>query len=321
MHMTDALVSPVVAGAAGLVSGTLVVIAARKVKNSASEHIVPLMGVMGAFVFAAQMVNFAIPGTGSAGHLVGGVLLAVLLGPWAGLIVLTSVLAVQCLLFADGGLLALGCNIFNMGVCACLVAYPLVYRPLMRGGMSSSGRITTASLLACVVALALGALAVTIETTLSGITALPPGKFLLFMLPIHIIIGIGEGLATAAVLCFLRRQRPELLSLHPLEGRDRQSGRPGGVLAWFLLATLALAGGVAWLSSSRPDGLEWSVLRTTGGQGLPVEVPAEVVTTPAPGGLFASMLGYDHYLVGVIGCIVVILLLWAVTAAIRYKRG
>ena len=217
--MSDALVSPPVFAVTGAVSLVLLGTAIRKVKHPRNarpepdgrdEHIVPLMGVMGAFIFAAQMINFSIPGTGSSGHLVGGILLSAILGPWAALITLASVLVIQCLVFADGGFMALGANILNMAVLSCLVAYPLLFRPLMKRG-ASPGRILAASLLASVAGLELGALAVTIETEASGITALPMGQFLLFMLPIHLFIGIGEGLATAAVIYIVQRYKPELL--------------------------------------------------------------------------------------------------------------
>ncbi|MDE5963686.1 MAG: energy-coupling factor ABC transporter permease, partial [Alistipes sp.] len=132
MHMSDALVSPEVAATAGAASLLLLGTAVRKLRRQRheDERLVPLMGVTGAFVFAAQMINFTIPGTGSSGHLIGGILLAALLGPWAALLTLASVLILQCLLFADGGLLALGCNLFNMAVLSCLVAYPLIFPPI-----------------------------------------------------------------------------------------------------------------------------------------------------------------------------------------------
>lgn len=158
--MSDALVSPTVAAVAGAASLLLLGTAVRKLRPAPNDHmqherIVPLMGVTGAFVFAAQLVNFAVPGTGSSGHLVGGILLASILGPWAALLTLSSVLILQCLLFADGGFLALGCNIFNMAVLSCLVAWPLVFRPIMRPG-ASAGRIMAASMAASVAALGLG---------------------------------------------------------------------------------------------------------------------------------------------------------------------
>ena len=172
MHMSDALLSAPVAIAADVVAVTLLAVAAAKVKKNVKENLVPLMGVMGAFIFAAQMVNFAIPGTGSSGHIVGGVLLAALLGPWAGFLTLASVLIIQCLIFADGGLMALGCNIINMGAMTALVAYPLVFRPLLGKG-AAGWKIMAVSIAACVIGLELGACMVTLETVSSGITASP----------------------------------------------------------------------------------------------------------------------------------------------------
>jgi cobalt/nickel transport system permease protein len=117
-----------------VVSGGLIAFCARKVKRTLRDNLVPMMGVLGAFIFAAQMINFSIPGTGSSGHLGGGLILTVLLGPYAAFIVIASVLTVQALFFADGGLLALGCNIFNLGVFPAFVAYPLIYRIIGKQG-------------------------------------------------------------------------------------------------------------------------------------------------------------------------------------------
>ena len=151
MHMADALVSPAVAAGAGVAAAALIAVAASKVKKTRRDDIVPLMGVMGAFVFAAQMINFTIPGTGSSGHVIGGVLLAAVLGPWAAFITLCSVLIIQCLVFADGGLMALGCNILNMAATSCLLAYPLIYRPIAGRG-AKPWRIVAASVTASVIA-------------------------------------------------------------------------------------------------------------------------------------------------------------------------
>ncbi len=248
------------AGAAGLVGYS-----ARKMRHCADSSRVPLMGVLGAFVFAAQMVNFAIPGTGSSGHLGGGLLLAILLGPSAGLIVIASILTVQAMLFADGGLLALGSNIVNMGVLPCFVAYPLVYLPLL-GKKPSRGRIAMAATVASVVGLQLGALGVVAETTMSGISELPFTRFLLLMLPIHLAIGVVEGLVTAVVAGFIWQARPEVLDLadSPRSGRERL----GPVVACLLAAAILTGGVVSWFASSHPDGLEWSVAKATGGEEL-----------------------------------------------------
>lgn len=172
MHMSDALLSPPVALSAGIVSALLIGVSASRIKHEDRDGDAPLMGVLGAFVFAAQMINFTIPGTGSSGHIIGGLLLAALLGPWRGFITLCSVLIVQCLVFADGGLLALGCNIINMAAMSCLVAYPLVFKPLLGQNLNKS-RIMLASVVASVVGLELGAFMVSVETVLSGISALP----------------------------------------------------------------------------------------------------------------------------------------------------
>lgn len=263
MHMSDTLISPAVAVATSIVASALVVVATRKIgrENSrATTHLVPLMGVMGALVFAAQMLNFAIPATGSSGHIVGGVLLAAVLGEWAGFLTLTSVIIVQCLLFADGGLMTLGCNVLNMAALSCLVAYPLIFKPLIHNHNSPS-RWAAASIATSITALAMGALAVTIETELSGITALPYGRFLSFMLPIHLLIGVGEGLATAAVIASLRRYRPDLLfdSTEPT-ARPRTQ-----FIAITVVAALFVASVAGTVASSRPDGLEWSIERTTAG--------------------------------------------------------
>lgn len=263
MHMSDTLISPAVAVATSIVAAALVVVATHKIgrENSrATTHLVPLMGVMGALIFAAQMLNFAIPATGSSGHIVGGVLLAAVLGEWAGFLTLTSVIIVQCLLFADGGLMTLGCNVLNMAALSCLVAYPLIFKPLIHNHNSPS-RWAAASIATSITALAMGALAVTIETELSGITALPYGRFLSFMLPIHLLIGVGEGLATAAVIASLRRYRPDLLfdSTEPT-ARPRTQ-----FIAITVVAALLVASVAGTVASSRPDGLEWSIERTTAG--------------------------------------------------------
>lgn len=262
--MSDALVSIPVAAVAAAAAVGLLAVAVRKV--SRAEHVsTALMGVMGAFVFAAQMVNFSIPGTGSSGHIVGGILLAALLGPWAAFLTLATVLVLQCLMFADGGLLALGCNILNMAACTCLVAYPLIYKPLARAD-ASSGRLMWVSVVACTVGLLLGAVCVTVETVLSGITVLPFGEFFAFMMPIHFVIGICEGLATGAVLAVIRRSKPELLV-----ARRENRARPKLLTSIVVLGICALliAGVLSFAASSLPDGLEWAVMHTTEGSVLP----------------------------------------------------
>src|SRR5665648_510144 len=172
-------------------SGVTAAYCARKVREDFDQSKVPLMGVLGAFIFASQMLNFTIPGTGSSGHLGGGLILAILLGPEAAFLVMASVLTVQALFFADGGLLALGSNMFNLGFLPAFVAYPLVYK-LIVGARRTRRRVTTGSLVAALVGLQLGALGVVLETTMSGVSELPFGTFVMMMLPIHLGIGVVE---------------------------------------------------------------------------------------------------------------------------------
>lgn len=262
MHMADALVSPATGLAMWGASAALIAYGSHKVSKEVDDARVPLMGVTAAFVFATQMINFAIPGTGSSGHLGGGLLLAALLGPHAGFLTMASVLTVQALLFADGGLLALGCNIFNLGFFPCFVAYPLIFRPLL-GAHSGHGRLVTASLAAAVTGLLLGALAVVGQTVASGITELPFIKFTVVMLPIHLAIGLVEGGATAAVLLFIRQARPDIA------GRSTANNISYRKVVVGLLATALLTGGVAsWFASSDPDGLEWAIEHVSEGRQL-----------------------------------------------------
>jgi cobalt/nickel transport system permease protein len=268
MHMADAMISPAVGGVMWAGAGGLIGYSARKMRHCLDAGRVPLMGVMGAFVFAAQMVNFSIPGTGSSGHLGGGLLLAILLGPPAAFITIASILTVQAMFFADGGLLALGCNIVNMGLMPCFIAYPLLYLPLA-GKKPTRRRIALAATVAAVAGLQLGALGVVAETTMSGISDLPIGKFMLLMQPIHLAIGLVEGLVTTAVVTFIWQARPEVLELAgSAAGRPLGRGRLRGVVLSLLLAAAVTGGFVSWFASANPDGLEWSVARTAGKERL-----------------------------------------------------
>jgi cobalt/nickel transport system permease protein len=263
MHMADALLSPAVGGSMWAVTAGTIAWCSRRLKGDLDDSKLPLMGVLGAFVFAVQMINFAIPGTGSSGHLGGGLLLAILLGPAAAFLSIASVLTVQALFFADGGLLALGCNIFNLGFFPCLVAWPLVFRRLA-GENPSPGRLYGATVLAALVALQFGAFAVVAETALSGMAELPFGTFLLVMQPIHLAIGLVEGLVTAALIAFIGRARPEILETAVI-GRSLRTTSLKPLLAALVVATVLVGTGLSWFASSRPDGLEWSIAQVADG--------------------------------------------------------
>ncbi|TAN42838.1 MAG: cobalamin biosynthesis protein CbiM [Nitrospirae bacterium] len=268
MHMADALLSP--AAGATFWAGTLAAIAycSKKLKETMDEKMVPLMGVLGAFIFAAQMINFTIPATGSSGHLGGGMILSIVLGPYAAFVVMASVLTVQALFFADGGLLALGCNIWNLGIYPCFIAYPLIYKPLAGSG-ATSGRITAAAMISGVVGLQLGAFSVVLQTLLSGRSELPFNTFVLLMQPIHLGIGIVEGFVTAGVINFIKSARPEIIE-SAFSTRPIAAGVSlRNVLVGLSVAALLTGGTLSWFASANPDGLEWSIEKTFGKPELP----------------------------------------------------
>lgn len=317
MHMSDALVSTPVALAGATVAVGLLAVAGREVKKKDNTAMVPLMGVLGAFVFAAQMINFAIPGTGSSGHVIGGVLLAAFLGPWAAFITLASVLIIQCLVFADGGLLALGCNLINMGAMTTLVAYPFIYSPIA-GRSHSPWRIALASVCACIVGLELGASLVTFETVLSDVSALRWNQFLGIMAAIHLPIGLCEGLATAAVLAFVARNRPDLLRN---VGRKPIRKHMKRAILWFGAATIVIVGGVVWFASSNPDGLEWSIEKVAGVEELEPEAPTAISMLAGKISNTTSILpDYENPLSGIIGAVIVLVIVWCITAMLVHPR-
>lgn len=284
MHMADALISPLVGGTMLAATAGLTSLSIKKIQDQAENHQIPLMGVMGAFVFATQMVNFSILGTGSSGHLGGGMLLAILLGPFAGFLTMTSILLIQALFFADGGLLAYGCNVINLAFYTCLVVYPLVFKPMLSRGWSAR-RIWIGSMLSSVIGLQLGAFSVVMQTLLSNRTELPFSSFLMLMQPIHLGIGLIEGAVTAAIVTFIWKARPELLER---DGERRHAGQlpllpdvsnrvlpsSGGVqrrsmplrtvLVILLLAAILIGGGLSMAASTLPDGLEWSIEKVAG---------------------------------------------------------
>lgn len=267
MHMADALLSPAVGTTFWAGSLGIIAYCAKKLKENIDEKMIPLMGVVAAFIFAAQMINFTIPATGSSGHIGGGVILAILLGPYAAFIAVASVLTIQCLFFADGGLLALGCNIWNMGLYPSFIAYPLIYKPIVKGGISTRNP-TIASVLSVVAALQLGAFSVVIQTMLSGRSELPFTLFTMAMLPIHLAIGLVEGFITAGVVNYVRKERPELLESVE-ESRIFADFSIKRIVAIFAIMAIVTGGILSWFASTHPDGLEWSIGKIYGNAELP----------------------------------------------------
>ncbi len=265
MHMADALLAPAVAATMYVASGTAAGISINKLKKDDEPQKLPVMAVTAALVFAGQMINYTIPGTGSSGHMCGGMLLSALLGPYAGFLSMIVILAIQCLFFADGGLMALGANVWNMAFYGCFVGYFLIWRPIMHSNWFGEGksaqraRIIAASIIGCIVTLQLGAFSVVLETSLSGITELPFGAFCALMQPIHLAIGLVEGLITSAVLLFVYESRPELLQeVERVEGESPKRSFKA-VIAILAIVALVVGGGLSLLASSNPDGLEWAL--------------------------------------------------------------
>ena len=267
MHMADALLSPAVAATMYAASGSVAAYSINKLKKDDEQSKLPVMAVAAAMVFAGQMINYTIPGTGSSGHLCGGMLLSALLGPYAGFLSMIVVLAIQCLFFADGGLMALGANVWNMAFYGCFVGYFLIWRPIMGSRLfgpendhnAQRLRIILASILGCVITLQLGAFSVVVETTLSGITELPFSAFAGLMLPIHLAIGLVEGLITAAVLTFVFEARSELLQcVDPATAGESKLSLKQTVTVLAIITCL-VGGGLSLYASSNPDGLEWAL--------------------------------------------------------------
>lgn len=270
MHMADALLAPAVAATMYVASGTTAGLSIHHLKKDDNAQKLPTMAVTAALVFAGQMINYTIPGTGSSGHMCGGMLLSALLGPQAGFLSMIVVLTIQCLFFADGGLMALGANIWNMAFYGCFVGYYLIWRPIMRSRWFENlgpkagqrARIIAASIIGCIVTLQMGAFSVVLETTLSGITELPFGAFCALMQPIHLAIGLVEGLITAAVLSFVYETRPELIRDVDLSGQKESAAaqKPLPVVILSLAVAAALVGGIfSHFASGNPDGLEWAL--------------------------------------------------------------
>jgi cobalt/nickel transport system permease protein len=208
MHIPDGFVSGPVAGVGFALAGVAIGFAVWRTNRTMGERFVPLMGVMAAFIFAAQMMNFPVAG-GTSGHMVGGALAAILLGPWAAMIVMTSVVGVQALMFQDGGLVALGANLFNMAVVACLVGYA-VHAGLIRLSHLAPWVRYAAVFAAAWLSVEIAAMAASVELALSGTS--PLNVALPAMVGVHAAIGVGEGLITVAAVAFVYATRPDLLA-------------------------------------------------------------------------------------------------------------
>jgi cobalt/nickel transport system permease protein len=247
MHIPDGFLSALVSVVLWIISMLVIAYSLRRVNQDLGERQVPLMGVVAAAIFAGQMLNFTVVG-GTSGHLMGAALATILLGPWAAILVITTVVSVQALIFQDGGLLVLGANIFNMGLVGVAVSY-FVYRTIQRLAGGRSWGIFTGGFLAAWASIFVASLAVALELAFSGTS--PANLAVPTMAGIHALIGIGEGLITAGALALIYATRPDLVRA------DRQK-QAGGAALWVVGLIIALALAIASpLASAYPDGLEW----------------------------------------------------------------
>jgi len=247
MHIPDGFLSVLVAILFWIVSIPILGVALRKTNQSLGERQIPLMGVLAAAIFAGQMLNFSVTG-GTSGHLLGAALAAILLGPWPAMIVMTAVVSVQALLFQDGGILALGANLFNMAVIGVMVSYT-VYTLLTKLLAKRAWGSMVAGFGAAWCSIFIASLAAALQLALSGTS--PANIALPAMGAIHALIGIGEGLITVGALAFLFAARKDLRRSNEEFAGDNQGVVIGGSLIVLALAALSP------LASSHPDGLEW----------------------------------------------------------------
>ena len=304
MHIPDNFLSIAVSLICWAITAVTLGIAISRTNKSLGEKQVPLMGVMAAFIFAAQMINFPVLG-GTSGHLLGGVLAAITLGPWAGMLVMTAVIAVQGLLFQDGGLIVMGANILNMGILTCAVGYGL-YRSVL--GSNRTVKLAVIGVAAWLSVMA-GALSTALQIWLSGnaeVQIIVPA-----MLFVHAFIGLGEALITVAAIVFILRSRPDLLG----EGSESAQGSKGWILTGVLI-TLAVVL-LSPFASTSPDGLE-RVAENLGFINIAQSAPYEVIpdyTIP-----FLGATPISTIVAGAIGVIVVLAIAFIAGRSLQSKK-
>jgi cobalt/nickel transport system permease protein len=319
MHIPDAVLDPGVAVATGLLGASGLSFGLGRIARRLGERAPVLMGTMSAFVFAAQMVNFPV-GPGVSGHLLGGVLASVLLGPWAGAVVIAAVLLVQCFLFADGGATALGANFVNMGLVGAVGGYA-IYAPLRRWIGGSRGVLIAAMVAAWFsVILASGAFAIELAASRRLADFLP---ILSWMVLVHAAIGLGEATITGLVVRFLLVRRPDLFETwHDPDAALSFAARWGQTLLGGLAVALAIAIFLAPFASDSPDGLEFVGDRLGF---LPKVAPAPRVPAPIPE-YQLSMPGLGHVkaataAAGIIGTLVVFGVAWVMARVLSQSNG
>ncbi len=296
LHIPDGFLSLTVSIICWVISALTISVAVSRSNKSLGERQIPLMGIMAAFIFAAQMINFPVAG-GTSGHLLGGALAAITLGPWAGMLVMTAVISVQALLLQDGGLLVMGANILNMGLITAAIGYGL-YRSVSTG--SRTLKLTVAGIAAWLSVMA-GALFTSLQLWLSGTSQLQ--VVIPAMLGVHALIGLGEAFITVAALTFIFQTRPDLL------GKNSESamGSRGWVVAGVLISLAVIL--LSPLASADPDGLE-RVAGDLGFRAQGAEAPYQILpdyTVPFLGETALSTIIAGMIGAAVVGAIILLL--------------
>jgi cobalt/nickel transport system permease protein len=306
LHIPDGFLNLVVSLIFWALTIVAVGIAISKTNKSLGEKQVPLMGIMAAFIFAAQMLNFPVAG-GTSGHFLGGVLAAIVLGPWAGILVMTAVVAVQGLLFQDGGLLVMGANIFNMGILTAMIGFGL-YR-IVSGSANKTVKLAVAGAAAWLSTVA-AALLTSLQLWISGTSSLQ--IVIPAMLGVHVLIGIGEALITIAALAFIMQARPDLLEAEKVA---EQGGR-GWVAAGVIVSLIAVL--LSPLASGDPDGLE-RVAEDMGFLEAGLDAPYQILpdyTIP-----FLGETALSTIVAGVVGALVVLGLMVVIGGMLKKRSA
>jgi cobalt/nickel transport system permease protein len=303
LHIPDGFLNVAVSVVSWIITVIVLSLAVSKTNKALGEKQIPLMGIMAAFIFAAQMINFPVAG-GTSGHLLGGVLAAVVLGPWAGMLVMTAVIALQAILFQDGGLLVMGANILNMGLVTAAIGYGL-YRSVMGQGKAVKlGVIGVAAWLSVMA----GALFTALQLWLSGTSQLQ--IVIPAMLGVHALIGLGEALITVSALSFILQTRPDLLG----EGSESAQGSRNWIFVGGLVALLVVF--ISPFASGDPDGLE-RVAEDLGFLGTGLDAPYQVIpdyTIP-----FLGETALSTIFAGVVGVLVVGLVVVLIGRGLKAK--
>jgi cobalt/nickel transport system permease protein len=303
LHIPDGFLSLIIAVLFWAITAATVALAISKTNKSLGEKQVPLMGIMAAFIFAAQMLNFPVAG-GTSGHFLGGALAAIVLGPWAAILVMTAVIALQGLLFQDGGLLVMGANIFNMGILTAAIGFGL-YRSVI--GRSKGVKLAVAGVAAWLATVA-SALTASLQLWLSGTSQLQ--IVVPAMLGVHVLIGIGEAVVTVAALAFIMQSRPDLLD----EKAVADKGGRGWIVVGVIVSLLAVL--LSPFASADPDGLE-RVAENMGflelGQSAPYQILPDY-TIP-----FLGETALSTVVAGVVGALVLLGLMIVLGNMLRRK--